>query len=52
MAKKKKKKNVKAQPKKESTYKARQARTMRIAVIVVSLIIVLSMALSSLQIGS
>ena len=37
--------------KKNSGYKARQARTMRIVVVIVSIIIVLSMALSSLQIG-
>ncbi len=44
-SKKKKKKKVKTQPETEANYGAKQARTLRIAGIVVALIIVLSMAL-------
>lgn len=49
MAKKKKNTSKKNQPKPQSSYKARQARNMRIIVVVVSVILVLSMVLSSIS---
>lgn len=49
MAKKKSNKKAQNTPKKGSSQKARQTRNMRIIVAVVSVIIVLSMALSAVQ---